>query len=90
MKSAYEIAMEKLDKSSGPTRKLSDEQKEHIAEIDRKYDAQLAEQKLSFETKIAAAVDHEQLTALQAEQSNVVASLEAKREKEKDSVWNSD
>ena len=38
MKSAYELAMERLNKTAGEVKKLTPEQKEKIAEIRRKYD----------------------------------------------------
>ena len=64
MKSAYEKAMERLEKESGPTGKLSDEQRNQIAEIDRKFDALVAEHKLSSEHKARAAT-----TAAELEQA---------------------
>jgi hypothetical protein len=42
MKSAYELAMERLEKKE-PTRKLSENQKEKIAEINSLYGAKIAE-----------------------------------------------
>ena len=42
MKSAYELAMERLEKRA-PTIKLTDEQKAQIAEIDSSYKARIAE-----------------------------------------------
>ena len=87
MKSAYELAMERLEQESGPTRKLSDEQKARIAEIDRKYDAKIAEQKLVHEGKLAAAESLEQVNELKAALAETVASLEAHRDKEKEATW---
>jgi hypothetical protein len=51
MKSAYELAMEKLEKSA-PTVKLTDEQKAQIAEIDSTYKAKIAEKELFLQAKI--------------------------------------
>lgn len=45
MKSAYELAMEKLEKKS-PTTKLTDAQKRDIAEVDSVYRAKIAEKEL--------------------------------------------
>jgi DNA mismatch repair ATPase MutS len=42
MKSAYELAMERLEKSA-PTVKLTDEQKSRIAEINSLYGSKIAE-----------------------------------------------
>ena len=54
MKSAYELAMERLEKSA-PTVKLSDEQKAHIAEVDSQYKARIAEKELFLHDKIREA-----------------------------------
>ncbi len=54
MKSAYELAMERLEKSA-PTVKLSDEQKAQIAEIDSISKAKIAEKELFLRGKIEAA-----------------------------------
>lgn len=86
MKSAYERAMEKMDAASGPTKKLSDEQKAQIAEIDNKYDAKMAETKLGFDQQLAATPIVEQ-EAIQQEMSSELARLEEKREQEKEAVW---
>ena len=87
MKSAYEIAMERLEKESGPSRKLTDEQKAQIAEIDRTYEAKIAEQKLSYDARIASAQSAEDLEKLKAELAEAVASLESRSDKEKEAVW---
>ena len=52
MKSAYELAMERLEKSA-PTLKLTDEQKGQIAEIDSTYKARIAEKELFLKGKIS-------------------------------------
>ena len=44
MKSAYELAMERM---GGSDQSLSDEQKKAISEIDAKYKAKIAEKKYS-------------------------------------------
>ena len=54
MKSAYELAMERLEKSA-PTVKLTDEQKAQIAEIDSTYKARIAEKELFLQDKIKQA-----------------------------------
>ena len=54
MKSAYELAMERLEKSA-PTVKLTDEQKAQIAEIDSIYKARIAEKELFLKGKIEEA-----------------------------------
>lgn len=86
MKSAYEIAMERLQAESGPTRELSDEEKTRIAEIDNQYDAKIAEINVTYTSKIATAnpVDAE---ALNTEMNAEVARAEEKRLSEKDKIW---
>ncbi len=54
MKSAYELAMERLEKSA-PTITLTEEQKAQIAEIDSLYKARIAEKELFLKGKIEEA-----------------------------------
>ena len=54
MKSAYELAMERLEKSA-PTVQLTDAQKAQIAEIDSTYKARIAEKELFLQGKIREA-----------------------------------
>jgi len=51
MKSAYELAMERLEKDT-PSIKLTDEQKAQIAEIESTYKARIAEKELFLQRKI--------------------------------------
>lgn len=55
MKSAYELAMERLEKQS-PIIKLNDEQKRRIAEINSSFQAKIAERELFLKDQIAKAV----------------------------------
>ena len=57
MKSAYELAMERLEKTA-PTVTLTDEQKAQIAEIDSTYRAKIAEKELFLQDKIKEAGLH--------------------------------
>ncbi len=52
MKSAYELAMERLERQA-PTKQLSAETKSAIAEIDSTYRARLAERELFLKGEIA-------------------------------------
>lgn len=54
MKTAYELAMERLNKS-GPSMKLSDAQKKELAELDSKYAAKVAEREIAINGEIAEA-----------------------------------
>jgi hypothetical protein len=55
MKSAYELAMERLQKSS-PTITLTAEQKAELAEIDSAFKAKIAERKIFLTDQISKAV----------------------------------
>ncbi len=87
MKSAYEIAMEKMKAAVGPQKKLSDAQKKRVGDIEKKYAARIAEAKLSLETRIAAA-PREEREKIQAELVSDIARLEEKLAAEKEAVWN--
>ena len=55
MKSAYELAMERLEKSA-PTVKLSADQKKQIAELESVYGAKIAARELTLNGEIAQAI----------------------------------
>ncbi|MDX9972612.1 MAG: hypothetical protein RBU21_06475 [FCB group bacterium] len=88
MKSAYEKAMERLERETGPTQKLTGEQKARIAEIDKKCDAQAAEKRLSFDSRIVTATTQEEFDGIQADLANELAGIESRRQREKEAVWN--
>ena len=52
MKTAYQLAMERLNKNS-PTVKLSDAQKKELAELDSKYAAKIAEREIALNGEVA-------------------------------------
>ena len=54
MKSAYELAMERLQKAS-PSLSITEEQKKELAEIDSKYRAKIAEKELFLRDQIRKA-----------------------------------
>src|SRR5438093_10685941 len=56
MKTAYELAMERLSKTS-PVAKLTGHQKKEIAELESKCKAKIAERELFAKGEIAKAVD---------------------------------
>ena len=64
-----EIAMEKLDRASGPEKRLSDDQKARIAEIERIYEAKIAQVKVKSVRKkmkskaFAASVNREDIVS---------------------------
>lgn len=88
MKSAYELAMERLNKTS-PTKKLTDEQKKQLAEIDSKYAAKMAERELMVKDELSKAVakgDFEAMEQLEKQLISDRKSLEAEREEKKDKI----
>jgi hypothetical protein len=54
MKSAYELAMERLEKAS-PSISLTDEQKKQIAEVDSVYRAKIAEREVFLKDQLSKA-----------------------------------
>jgi len=54
MKSAYELAMERLQKTA-PSLSLTEEQKKQLAQIDSKYRAKIAEKELFLRDQIRKA-----------------------------------
>ena len=88
MKSAYEIAMEKLQHES-PDIKLNDDQRAELAELDNKYQAKIAEREVFLEGKIAEAElagDFEAIEQLKKELSSERKTLQAELEEKKDAV----
>jgi len=63
MKSAYELAMERLEKKE-PTKKLSDKQKEKIAELNSLYGSKIAERETFLQGEIVKERAKGDLTAV--------------------------
>lgn len=87
MKSAYELAMERLEKAS-PSAVLTDEQKREIAEIDSAFRARIAEKEVFLKGEIAkarAAGNAEEAETIEKQLASEVRRLnedcEAKKEK---------
>lgn len=87
MKSAYELALERMAKECGPSRTLSEDQKARMAEIDRIYAARIAEHSLAHEARLQCAGPGERLPLIER-YSEDLAALERARESEKDRIWN--
>ena len=88
MKSSYELAMERLNKTS-PTVKLTDKQKKELAEIDSKYAAKLAERELLVRDELQKAAekgDYETMEQLNKQILSDRKSLEAEKEEKKEKV----
>jgi hypothetical protein len=87
MKSAYELAMERLQKAT-PSVVLSDEQKKQIAEIDSAFKAKIAEREVFLKDEIGkarAGGKFEEVEALEKQLASEIRRLqedgEAKKER---------
>ncbi len=84
MKSAYELAMERLEKNA-PSVSLTDAQKAQIAEIDSSYRAKIAEKELFLKDEIRKAKSLEEAEGLRKQLAVEVRRLhedcETKKEK---------
>ena len=87
MKSAYELAMERLQKAA-PSVTLTDDQKKQIAEIDSTYRAKIAEKEVFLKDQIGKAQSagkFEEVEALEKQLATEIRRLqedcEAKKEK---------
>ncbi len=92
MKSAYELAMERLEKDA-PTANLSDEQRDQLAELDSIYQAKIAEKEIFIEGQMAKAVeagDMEAIASLERQRAADRNNLNAELEEKKDAVRKGD
>ena len=87
MKSAYELAMERLQKAS-PSLSLTDEQKKELAEVDSIYHAKIAEKELFLKDQIGKAQAEGKLEDVESLQKQLASDVrrlqdecEAKKEK---------
>jgi hypothetical protein len=88
MKTAYELAMERLSKGS-PTVKLSEEQKRRIADLESQCAAKIAERELFLQGEIVKAVDKGDMEAMAQLEKQLVSdrkSLRADFEEKKEKV----
>ena len=88
MKTAYELAMERLNKSAPPA-KLSNAKKNQLAELDSLYAAKVAEREIFLKderTKAAAKGEWEAVEQLDKQIVSERKSLAAELEEKKDSV----
>jgi len=84
MKSAYELAMSRLEKSA-PSHTLTDAQKLAIAEIDSEINAKIAEKKIFLDGELAKA-DPAGQDQIRRQLASELVRLEEKREREKEKV----
>ena len=88
MKSAYELAMERLNKSAAPV-KLSAQQKKEIAELESKYRAKIAERELFVNGERVKAIDRGDFEAVEQLEKQLVSdrkSLQSELEEKKEKV----
>lgn len=86
MKSAYELAMSRLEKTS-PAVQLTLDQKQQIAEVDSSINAKIAEKKIFLEDQITKA-PYQEREALERQLVSEIARLEEKRERDKEKIRN--
>ncbi|HET9523275.1 MAG TPA: hypothetical protein VFO90_03540 [Terrimicrobiaceae bacterium] len=86
MKSAFELAMSRLEKES-PTQKLTDDQKRRLGEVDAEITAKIAERKVFLEGEIAkSAGDPATEAQLRKQLALEISRLEEKREDKKKGI----
>ena len=88
MKSAYELAMERLSKSA-PLSKITEEQKKELAELDAKYAAKIAEREIFLKGEIEKAAgkgDWENMEQFQQQLVRDRKSIQAELEEKKEEV----
>lgn len=89
MKSAYELAMERLAKSDPSSGKLTAEQKERLAEIDRVFQGKMAEREIFLKQQLDAALakqEFDEADKVRKQIASEKARLEEEREDEKERV----
>ena len=88
MKNSYELAMERLNKSS-PTTKVSAAQKKALAEMDALYASKIAEREIFLKDELAKASAKGDWEAVEQMQKQIVSekkSLNAEREEKKEKI----
>ena len=74
MKSAYELAMERLEKAS-PSISLTDDQRKEIAEIDSIYRAKIAEKEVFLKDQIRKAQNAGKFDEVESLEKQLVAEI---------------
>jgi hypothetical protein len=88
MKSAYELAMERLNKTS-PTVKFTTAQKKELAELDSKYAAKVAEREIALKSDMDKAIeagDPEKLQKIRQQLADDKRKLQSELEDKKDRI----
>jgi hypothetical protein len=86
MKSSFEIAMERLNKTA-PSAKLTAGQKKKLADLENRYTAKIAEREIALKGEIAkSAGDREAQSALMEQLTHERRKLQAELEEKKEQV----
>jgi hypothetical protein len=88
MKSAYELAMERLNKTA-PAAKLTEAQRKELSELDSLYASKIAEREIFLRGQIEKAMakgDYEEMQQLEQELMRDRKSLQADLEEKKEKV----
>lgn len=91
MKSAYELAMERLAANDGDRKEVTEEQKAKLAEIDEKYRAKIAEREVFLTPKLAEAEASGNISEaedIRKQLANEKSRIEEERERKKNAVRN--
>lgn len=89
IRSALEIAMERLEKKEGSPRTLSDEQKAALSEVERKLQARIAEEEILTGQKLAevrARGDLEEAAQIESWKNEEVGRLRREAERKKEQI----
>jgi hypothetical protein len=88
MKSAYELAMERLEKAS-PSLSLTEDQKKQIADVDSVYRAKIAEKELFLKNQInkaQSAGKFDEMEPLEKQLASEIRRLQAECEAKKEKL----
>lgn len=85
MKSAWELA---LERTGGALKELPADQKDKIAEIDKRYKAKVAEAELANRQRLSKAANVEEISQIKEDLVTELASLRSKMERDKDQIRN--
>lgn len=89
MKSAYQLAMERLEKKSGKQAALSESQKRRISEVDSQMKARIAEIEIMMQKNLAearAAGDFEKVALLEKSKVADINKARSRAETEKEEI----
>lgn len=90
LKSAWELAMERMERENGGVRSLSEAQKKQIAEIDRKAAAKIAEVEIMMKERLLKADGNpEEVERITGDKKAETAKIQEKAEREKEKVRDS-